>query len=118
MITGTHIIVCSTDAEADRAFFRDVLQWPSVDAGGGWLIFALPPAEVAVHPDHANDRHELYLMCDDVHGTVEWLRQRDVACEPLTEAEWGVFTRIRLPGGGRVGLYQPRHPMAVRFHRR
>lgn len=115
MITGSHVIIYSRDAEADRSLFRDVLQWPSVDAGGGWLIFSLPPAEVAVHPAEDNDRHELYLMCDDLRGTIESLRSRDVACEPVTEAGWGISTHIRLPGGGRLGLYQRRHHVAPRL---
>ncbi len=112
MISGCHVIIYSRDAEADRLFLRDVLQWPSVDAGEGWLIFTMPPGEVAVHPAETNDRHELYLMCDDLRGTVESLRLKDVACESVIEADWGYSTYIRLPGGGRLGLYQPRHPIA------
>jgi catechol 2,3-dioxygenase-like lactoylglutathione lyase family enzyme len=114
MITGAHVIVYSSDAEADRAFCRDVLGLDGVDAGGGWLIFALPPAEVAVHP-HEGDGggHELYLMCDDLAATVEELRGRGaVIDEPVTEQRWGLLTAIALPGGGRVGLYEPRHPLA------
>ena len=109
MITGAHVIIRSTDAAADRAFLRDVLQLPNVDAGRGWLIFALPPAEAAVHPDDANDVHELYLMCDDVEAFVAAMATRDVACTPIQNAGWGLVTRVTLPGGGRVGVYEPRH---------
>ncbi len=112
MITGAHVIVYSTDAEADRAFFRDVLDYPHVDAGGGWLIFKLPPAEVAVHPaEHGS--HELYLMCDDLDATLATLAERGVSCTPPTDEGWGILTSIRLPGGGSLGLYQPRHPRAT-----
>ena len=114
MITGSHIIVYSTDAEADRNFLRDVFGWPHVDAGRGWLIFALPPAEIAVHPAEENDRHELYLLCDDVRATVTHLEKNNTRCEPLTEAGWGTVTKLTLPGGGKLGLYQPKHPLAPR----
>ncbi|GIG69953.1 VOC family protein [Phytomonospora endophytica] len=111
MITGAHVIVHSTDAEADRAFLRDVLRFPHVDAGGGWLIFALPPGEVAVHPAEGAS-HELFLMCDDVEATVTDLTAKGVAFTgPVTDQGWGLLTGIRLPGGGEVGLYQPRHPV-------
>ena len=111
MIIGVHAIVFSADAEADRAFFADVLGFDSVDAGGGWLIFKLPPAELAAHPDNAGDRHELYLMCDDVRATVEDLRAKGVRIDgDATEQGFGLMTTITLPGGGRLGLYQPRHP--------
>jgi catechol 2,3-dioxygenase-like lactoylglutathione lyase family enzyme len=113
MITGAHIIIYSTDAEADRAFFRDVLSYPSVDAGHGWLIFALPPAEIAVHPAEEIDTHELYLMCDDLAAEMSALASKGVACSEVEEARWGSITRITLPGGGRVGLYQPKHPTAI-----
>ncbi len=111
MITGAHTILYSRDAEADRAFVRDVLGFDSVDAGGGWLIFALPPSEVAVHPDDSGGRHELYLMCDDVHATVEELKGKGAEfAGEVTDAGWGLLTAIRLPGGGELGLYEPRHP--------
>jgi catechol 2,3-dioxygenase-like lactoylglutathione lyase family enzyme len=113
MILGAHVIVYSKDAEADRAFFRDVLGFKSVDAGHGWLIFALPPAEAAVHPDEGNDRHELYLMCDDLKSEMWALKKKGVACSEIQEARWGSITKIRLPGGGDVGLYQPKHPTAL-----
>jgi len=112
MINGAHMIVYSKDAEADRAFFRDVLQFPSVDVGPGWLIFALPPAEIAVHPEETNGRHEVYLMCDDVAVTVESLAAKNVRCEPVKDLRWGLLTYMTLPGGGRLGLYQPKHPVA------
>jgi catechol 2,3-dioxygenase-like lactoylglutathione lyase family enzyme len=110
MINGTHIVIHSSDAEADRAFFRDILGFRSVDAGRGWLIFALPPAEAAFHPADASDRHELYLMCDDLQSEMAALQAKGVECAEVVEARWGSITKIRLPGGGLVGLYQPRHP--------
>ena len=112
MITGAHVIVYSRDADADRAFFRDVLECPHVDAGGGWLIFKLPPGEVAVHPSEGAS-HELYLMCDDVNTTVEQLAGKGVSCGPVSDQGWGLLTSIRLPGGGQLGLYEPRHPKAT-----
>jgi catechol 2,3-dioxygenase-like lactoylglutathione lyase family enzyme len=112
MINGAHVIVYSTDAEADRAFFRDVLGYPSVDAGHGWLIFKLPPAEVAVHPAEAAS-HELLLMCDDLESTVAELTARGVEfVRPVERQRWGVLTSFRLPGGGEVGLYEPLHERA------
>ncbi|MFE5026026.1 VOC family protein [Streptomyces sp. NPDC056656] len=111
MINGAHVIIYSHEAEADRAFFRDVLEYPHIDAGDGWLIFKLPPAEVAVHPADAPS-HELYLMCDDVYATVDKLSAKGVECTPVTNAGWGLKTGIRLPGGGGLGLYQPRHETA------
>jgi hypothetical protein len=113
MISGAHVIAYSQDAAADRAFFRDVLGWNSVDAGHGWLIFALPPAELAVHPAEKNDRHELYLMCADLTVEIEALQKKGVSCSVVQEERWGSTTRIRLPGGGDVGLYQPKHPTAI-----
>ncbi|HZN84646.1 MAG TPA: extradiol dioxygenase [Mycobacterium sp.] len=112
MITGAHVILYSRDADADRAFFRDVLQYPHVDAGGGWLIFKLPPGEVAVHPADGPS-HELYLMCDDVTATVEQLAAKGVTCGEVSDQGWGLLTSIRLPGGGDLGLYEPRHPKAT-----
>ena len=110
MIYGAHLILYSTDADADRAFLRDVLGFASVDAGHGWLIFALPPAEAAVHPAGENDRRELYLMCDDLHSEISRLAEKGIACSDVQTPEWGLLTRIRLPGGGDLGLYQPKHP--------
>ena len=113
MITGSHVIVYSRDADADRAFFSDVLDYPHVDAGGGWLIFKLPPGEVAVHPTDGPPSHELYLMCDDISTTIEHLAAKGVACSEVTDQGWGLLTSIRLPGGGDLGLYEPRHPRAT-----
>jgi hypothetical protein len=113
MINGTHVIVSSQDAEADRRFFKETLGFDAVDAGNGWLIFALPPAEVAVHPTDSSPNHELYLMCDDVVAERERLEGLGVRCAEIVEARWGLVTRIPLPGGGEVGLYEPRHPSPV-----
>jgi catechol 2,3-dioxygenase-like lactoylglutathione lyase family enzyme len=113
MITGAHVILYSKDPDADRAFFRDVLGFAAVDAGHGWLIFALPPAEAAFHPAGENDRHELYLMCDDVEAEIRSLASRNVLCSAVVEERWGRRTRVMLPGGGEVGLYQPKHPTAL-----
>jgi hypothetical protein len=112
MISGTHFILFSKDAEADRDFFRKVLKLPHVDAGDGWLIFALPPAELAVHPAERNGSHELYLLCDDLKATIKALGQKKVKCSAPVEREWGTVTKVRLPGGGELGLYQPKHPLA------
>ena len=113
MIFGAHIVVYSKDAAADRAFFRDVLGFSSVDAGHGWLIFELPPAEAAVHPDEGGDRHELYFMCDDLKTQMATLAEKGVHCSEVEEARWGTITKIRLPGGGEIGLYQPKHRTAL-----
>jgi hypothetical protein len=112
MIMGAHAIIYSKDATADRDFLRDVLGFSSVDAGHGWLIFALPPAEVAVHPGDQNNRHELYLMCDDLKVEIAKLEQKGVPCSKVHKERWGSITRVQLPGGGEVGLYQPSHPTA------
>src|SRR5271170_7522743 len=112
MIFGAHAIIYSADAEADRAFFRDVLGFASVDAGHGWLIFALPPAEVAVHPAEENQGHELYLMCNDLKAEISLLGTKGVQCSEVHEARWGSIAKIRLLGGSEVGLYQPKHPLA------
>jgi catechol 2,3-dioxygenase-like lactoylglutathione lyase family enzyme len=113
MIFGAHVVVYSTDAEADRAFFRDVLGFSAVDAGRGWLIFALPPAEAAIHPADENDRPELYFLCEDLAATILELGKKGVQFSEVTEARWGAITRIQLPGGGQVGLYQPKHALAI-----
>jgi hypothetical protein len=112
-IHGAHVIVYSKDAEADRAFFRDVLRYPHVDAGHGWLIFALPPAELAVHPSDENDVHEFYLMCDDVHSLIAEMKSKNVACSAVDEQRWGSITRVTLPGGGTIGIYQPKHASPI-----
>jgi len=110
MIRGAHVVLCSTNAEADRAFFRDVLDYPFVDAGRGWLILALPPAELAIHPANANGGQELFLMCDDVEEFIEQMSESGVACSDLQTERWGVITHITLPGGGALGVYEPTHP--------
>lgn len=113
MINGAHAIIYSKDAEADRAFFRDVLKFPHVDVGHGWLIFAMPPSEVAVHPAEAEGKHELYLMTDDLEALVASLASRGVACTAPRSLGWGVLTEVTLPGGGQLGIYQPRHARPV-----
>jgi catechol 2,3-dioxygenase-like lactoylglutathione lyase family enzyme len=113
MISGAHVIIYTKNAEADRAFFRDVLGFASVDAGGGWLVFALPPAEVAFHPAEENGKHEVYLTCDDVSATVQNLERQKVKCDPVADMGWGLLTHLSLPGGGRLGLYQPKHQIAA-----
>jgi catechol 2,3-dioxygenase-like lactoylglutathione lyase family enzyme len=114
MITGSHVIVHSRDPEADRAFFAEVLGHRHVDAGGGWLIFELPPAELAVHPSDGPTGHELYFMCDDLDATMTELRGKGVEfTQEVSEQRWGRLTRFRLPSGAEVGMYEPRHPLAT-----
>jgi catechol 2,3-dioxygenase-like lactoylglutathione lyase family enzyme len=113
VISGAHVIFYSKDAEKDRAFFRDVLGFKSVDAGHGWLIFALPPAEAAFHPSDKNDVHELYVMCDSLKAEMASLAKKGVKCSAVHEERWGSLTKLRLPGGGEIGLYQPKHPTAL-----
>jgi predicted enzyme related to lactoylglutathione lyase len=121
MITGVHALIYSPKVEQVRAFLRDVLGWPSVDAGGGWPIFAMPPSEIAVHPteNDADDvRQELFLMCDDLDATAAELAKRGVGlASEIATQPWGRATSIRLPGGGELGLYQPRHPTALALSR-
>ncbi|MEU9020734.1 VOC family protein [Actinomadura sp. NPDC048394] len=113
MINGAHVIIYSRDADADRAFLRDVLGLPDVDAGAGWLIFKLPPAELAAHPTEGAPRHEFYLMCDDIHATLDDLAGRGVQVDgPVQDRGWGLLAAIRLPSGGELPIYQPRHPLA------
>jgi catechol 2,3-dioxygenase-like lactoylglutathione lyase family enzyme len=112
MIFGTHVVIYSNDADADRAFLADVLGFEYVDAGGGWLIFGVPPAEVAIHPAKA-PASELYFMCDDLAAEMRTLAEKGVQFSEVAEPRWGSVTKIRLPGGGEVGLYQPRHPAMV-----
>lgn len=109
MIHGSHVILYSKDADADRDFFRNVLRYPYADAGHGWLIFALPPAEVAIHPTDGAGSHELYLMCDDMDGFLAEMRARGVPAAAPTEQRWGILTQITLPSGGKLGVYEPRH---------
>ncbi|NMD57373.1 MULTISPECIES: VOC family protein [Tsukamurella] len=112
MINGAHIIHYSADADADRAFLRDVLGVEGVDAGQGWLILPLPASEVAVHPTDGPPKQELYLMCDDVEAEVAALRAKGVETAPISDQGWGLLTSLTLPGGGAIGLYQPRHQRA------
>ncbi len=115
MINGVHAVVFAKDAEKTRAFFRDVLGFSSVDAGGGWLIFALPPAELGIHPTDGEESHELYLMCDDVRATVEELRGKGVEfVGAISDEGFGLMARARIPGGGQIGLYEPRHATPLR----
>jgi hypothetical protein len=109
MINGAHSIIYSKKPEADRAFFRDVLKLSHVDVGEGWLIFGLPPAEVAVHPSKQNDVHEFYLMCDDVTAFIAEMKNRKIACSAIRDEGWGLLTQLTLPGGGKLSVYQPRH---------
>lgn len=114
MINGVHALIYAKNAEKVRSFFRDVLGLKSVDAGQGWLIFGLPPAELGVHPADDEEYHELYLMCDDVKATIEELKGKGVNCSPIHEMDWGFATSIEIPGGGTIGMYQPKHPMAIK----
>jgi catechol 2,3-dioxygenase-like lactoylglutathione lyase family enzyme len=113
MISGAHVVVYSKNAEADRAFVRDILRFKSVDAGHGWLIFALPPAEAAFHPSDENGPHEFYFLCDSLKAEMAALAKKGVTCSEVQEARWGSITKMRLPGGGEVGLYQPKHATAL-----
>ena len=121
MINGTHLLLYSREPEADRAFFRDVLGFASVDAGEGWLIFALPPAELGIHPGNLVERHAdhelsgsvVYLICDDLNQTIAALQRKGAETTEIVQAGWGSTTTIRLPGGGGLGLYQPRHATAL-----
>ena len=109
MINGAHLVIYTKDSEADRAFFRDVLKFTSVDAGDGWLIFALPPAEAAFHDSEKNDQHELFLMCDDIAATVNDLKSKNVKVSDVSEQRWGKLATLALPGGGKIGVYEPKH---------
>ncbi len=112
MISGVHTLIYAEDADKARAFFKDVLKLEHVDAGHGWLIFALPPGELACHPTEGETYHELYLICDDIRATVAELTKLQVDCTPIRDAGWGLVTSIMVPGAGKVGLYEPRHPTA------
>ena len=113
-IIGMHALIYSKQDEATRAFFRDVLGFPSVDAGRGWLIFAAPPSELAVHPaEDGKELHELYLMCDDIDATRDELQRKGVSTSPVHEERWGRVTQITLPSGAHLGMYQPKHPLAI-----
>src|SRR3954466_9314577 len=114
VINGGHVIVYSADPEADRAFFMNVLAYPHVDAGGGWLIFKLPPTELAMHPAQGAEANEFYFMCDDIDATMKELTAKGVEfSQPITEERWGRVPRLRLPSGGELGMYEPRHPRAT-----
>ena len=117
MINGAHVIIYSKNAVADRALLRDVFKLPNVDVGDGWLIFGLPPSEVAIHPSEKNDIQEFYLMCEDIEAFVAAMNEREIACAPVQDQGWGLLTQMTLPGGGKLGIYQPRHarpePMTV-----
>lgn len=110
MIIGAHSIIYSTNCDADRTFLRNVLKLPNVDVGDGWLIFGLPPAEVAVHPSGKNDVHEFYLMCDNIETFIANMHEHAITCGPILDEGWGMLTQVTLPGGGSLGIYEPRHP--------
>jgi hypothetical protein len=112
MIFGAHVVLHSRNAEADRAFLRDALGFSSVDAGHGWVIFALPRSEVAVHPAEQNNRHELYFICNDLNAEIATLKEKSALCSQPHEERWGSIVNIQFPGGGHIGLYQPKHPTA------
>jgi catechol 2,3-dioxygenase-like lactoylglutathione lyase family enzyme len=115
LINAAHVVVYSKDAEADRAFFRDVLQFPCVDAGHGWLIFAMPPMEAAFHDSEKNGQHELFLMCDDLAATLRDLKSKHVLISDVSEQRWGKVATLTLPGGGKLGIYEPRHPSPLKL---
>ena len=110
MITGAHSIIYSADAEADKRFFKDVLKFPYADAGRGWLIFGLPPSEIAVHPAEQNGMQEFYLICDDIDVFVKEMGEHNVTCSPVEHQRWGSLTQLTLPGGSKIGVYEPKHP--------
>jgi len=109
MITGAHTIIYSKNAEADKAFFRDILKLKNVDVGDGWLIFALPPSELAIHPSSNDTHHEIYLMCDDIKAFVQQMNEQKITCSEIQNQSWGQLVQLTLPGGGRLGVYQPGH---------
>jgi len=117
VLTGAHVVVYSKNAEADRAFFKDILGFPSVDAGHGWLIFAVPAAEVAFHPHEQNNQHEMFFTCDDLGTVMATLRDKGVRFGETAEERWGTRTTISLPGGGTIGLYEPKHAVTFGMHR-
>ena len=117
MINGAHIVIYTKDPEADRAFFRDVLKLSSVDGGHGWLIFAMPPFEAAFHDSEKNDQHELYFMCDDIRETLKDLKSKKVKVSDVSEQRWGKVASFSLPGGGKIGVYEPKHPSPLKLDR-
>ena len=112
-ILGAHVIVYSKKADADRKFIADLFGTKGADAGGGWMIYALPPAEIAVHPSDENDVHELYVMVDDVEAFVAAMKKKKVKCDPVSDQRWGLLTSIAMPGGGKLGVYQPKHASPI-----
>jgi hypothetical protein len=114
VINGAHIVIYTKDPEADRAFFRDVLKFSSVDAGHDWLIFAMPPLEAAFHDSENNDQHELYLMCDDIAATLEDLKSKNVNVSDVSERPWGKVATFTRPGGGKIGVYEAKHPSPLK----
>src|ERR1700743_993837 len=109
MITGAHSIIYSSDSNADLDFFKNVLKFPNVDAGHGWLIFGLPPSEIAIHPSKENGLHEFYLLCDDINSFVEEMSANKIICSTIENQRWGLLTYLTLPGGGKLGIYEPKH---------
>ena len=109
MINGTHMVIFSKNAEADKKFLKDVLELPNVDVGDNWLIFGLPPSEVAVHPTESEEKHEIYLMCDDILEFKKELAEENISCSDIDDQGWGLLCQINLPGGGKLGVYEPRH---------
>lgn len=118
MLIGSHSIIYSKNPDADRIFFKDVLKLPNVDVGEGWLIFGLPPSEVAIHPSDKNGIHEFYLMCKNVERFVSAMTKHGISCSPIRNQGWGLLTELTLPGGGRIGVYQPRHKRPTTISRR
>ncbi len=109
MISGAHGIIYSKDAEADKAFLRDVLKLNNVDVGQGWLIFALPPSEIAIHPSEKSQHHEIYLICDDINVFIEEMKKKKIDCSEVQDQGWGLLSELTLPGGGKIGVYEARH---------
>jgi len=109
MITGAHSIIYSSDSKADLNFFKNILKFPNIDAGRGWLIFGLPPSEIAIHPANENGLHEFYLLCDDINAFVKDMAEHHVICSTIENQRWGLLTHLTLPGGGKLGVYEPRH---------
>ena len=117
MLTGAHIVVYTKNPEADREFYKEILALRSVDAGEGWLIFAVPAAEVAFHPHQENDKHEMYFMCDDIKAQVATLKKKGLRVGEISEQRWGTLASLSLPGGGSIGLYEPKHPVTFERNR-
>ncbi|HXZ33409.1 MAG TPA: VOC family protein [Terriglobales bacterium] len=117
VINGAHVVIYSKDAEADRAFFRDVLQFACVDAGHGWLIFAMPQLEAAFHDSNSNDQHEFYFMCDDIRASLRDLKSKNVKISEIKDERWGKLANFTLPGGGKIGIYEPKHASPLKLKR-